>query len=88
MPPPAGTGLARLAAALTKDAAVEGPALDVAVTEGCGAIDVRVVGPRAALRLSFDRADLHPPYVRHVVRNAVTRYRSALGGPSSSSRKE
>lgn len=80
LPPFDAAGLSHLEAVLRKDCAAEGAALRVAVTEGCGAVEVRVSGAKAALRLSFDRAELHPPYVRQVVRNAVTRYRFSLGG--------
>ncbi len=75
--------LAHLEAVLTEDAAVERGNLDVSLAEICGAIEVRVSGPAASLRLTFDRAELHPPYVRQVVRDAITRYRSALGCQSS-----
>lgn len=88
LPPAGAASLAHLEAVLTEDAAVEGADLDVALKEGCGAIEVRVSGPTAALRLSFDRAELHPPYVRQVVRDAITRYRSALGCRSSALGRE
>jgi hypothetical protein len=88
LPPADAASLAHLEAVLTEDVAVYGTALGVALTEGCGAIEVRVSGPTAGLRLLFDRAELHPPYVRQAVRKAVTRYRSALGCRSSSLGKE
>jgi hypothetical protein len=87
-PPADAASLARLEAALAEDAALEGTALDVALTKRCGAIEVRVSGPTAGLRLSFDRAELDLPYVRQVVRNAVARYRSALGHQPSLFGKE
>ncbi len=87
LPPAEGTDLA-IESVLTKDAAAEGITFAIALREACGAIEVRVSGARAVLRLSFDRADLHPPYVRHVVRAAVKCYRSSLDRPSSSLGKE
>lgn len=60
--------------------ASDGAALGVLVTRGCGAVEVRVSGPRATLTLFFDQADLQPADVRSVVRAAVARYRSSLLG--------
>jgi len=79
------TGLARLKGVLAEDA---GTALGVALREVCGGIEVRVSAATAVLRLFVDRADLHPPYIRHVVRTEIARFRSALGRSSSSLRKE
>jgi hypothetical protein len=56
------------------------------VAEVCGAIEVRVSGPTGRLRLSFDRADLDPAYVRSVVRRTLRRYRACLGGRPSDKR--
>jgi hypothetical protein len=71
--------LSRLEATLAPELAREGDALEVSVTEGCGTVEVRVSGPSAELRLLFDRADLDPAYVRHVVRGMVKRYRASFG---------
>jgi hypothetical protein len=55
-------------------------ALQVAVNAGCcGAVEVRVSGPAAGLRLFFDPAEAQPAYIRHVVGDSVKRYRGALG---------
>lgn len=69
----------RLQALLTDAIAVEGGDLQVAVTQSCGAVEVRVSGPTGELRLPFDRAHLHPSYVLGVVRETVRRYRTSLG---------
>ena len=53
--------------------------LQVSVTEVCGAVEVRVWGPGCDLWRRFDRADLQPAYVRHVMRRLVKRYRTSLG---------
>ncbi len=80
------TDLARLKDVLAEDA---GTALGLALREVCGGIEVRVSAATAVLRLFVDGADLlHPPYIRHVVRTEIARFRSALGRSSSSLRKE
>jgi hypothetical protein len=79
---PASTGdghLSRLKATLAPELAHEGDGLEVSVTEGCGRVEVRVSGPRAELRLLFDRSDLDPAYVRHLVRRTVKRYQNSFG---------
>ena len=70
---------ARLQGALRDDFAAEGTNVGVMVTRGCGAVEVRVFGPRAALTLSFDHAEAHLASVRLAVRAAMSRYGSALG---------
>jgi hypothetical protein len=75
--------LASLEAVLAGDTVIDGAGLGVTLTVDCGAVEVRVSGPTAELSLPFDRAELHPAYVRRVVADAVTRYRFALGGRQS-----
>lgn len=70
----------RLRALLMEEVVLEGGNLEVAVTEGCGAVEVRVSGPTGELRLPFDRAHLQPAYVLGVVRETVRRYRTSLSG--------
>lgn len=48
------------------------------VSDSSGALEVRITGPKASLRLVFERAELDPAQVRHVVRRTLSRYRSAL----------
>ena len=57
--------------------------LAVTVTRGCGAVEVRVSGPGATLRLTFDPSELPPGDGRCLVRAAVARYRSSLLGRTS-----
>jgi hypothetical protein len=71
--------LAQLETVLAEDAVIGGAGLGVAVVPACGAVEVRVSGPSAALTLSFDRAELQPARVRRIVGGAVARYRSSLG---------
>jgi hypothetical protein len=77
---------------LREDLAAHGADLDVAVTRDCGAVEVRVLGPSAALTLSFDTEEAQPAHVRLAVRRAIARYRSSLGpapshgGPNRRSR--
>jgi hypothetical protein len=68
----------RLQTALEKEISRDGGALKVTVAESCGAIDVRVAGPTGNLKLRFDRADLNPAFVRHVIRRTVNRYGASL----------
>jgi hypothetical protein len=75
--------LARLEAVVAGDTVFDGAALGVALTVGCGVVEVRVSGPTAELSLPFDRAELDPAYVRRVVADAVTRYKFALRGRQS-----
>jgi hypothetical protein len=70
---------ARLQGALRDGFAADGTNVGVMVTSRCGAVEVRVFGPRAALTLSFDHADAHLASVRLAVRAALSRYGSALG---------
>jgi hypothetical protein len=80
LPAPRDDGyLSRIRATLVPEVALESNALEVSVTEKCGTVEVGVTGPRAELRLLFDRAHLDPAYVRHVVRRTVKRYRASLG---------
>jgi hypothetical protein len=72
-------GDSRLQALLREDAAADEAVVEVAVTRGCGAVEVRIVGPTAGLTLCFDHAEAHPRAVRFAVREAIARYRSALG---------
>jgi hypothetical protein len=60
--------------------------VDVVVHDVCGAIEVRVSGPKGRLRLVFDRAELDPAYVRSVVRRTLSRYSACLGGRPSGKR--
>jgi hypothetical protein len=53
--------------------------LDISVTELCGAVEVLVSGPVCGVWRRFDRSELHPAYVRHVMREMVKRYRASLG---------
>ena len=69
---------AGIRAALAEDASLDFHRFEVAVTEVCGAAEVRVSGPRSALRLLFDRAELNPAFVAQVVRRKVERYRDSL----------
>lgn len=66
---------------LREEVARDGGALQVAVTEGCGVVEVRVSGPTGALRLNFDRAELTPAFVRHVLRRKLKDYGASLGCP-------
>lgn len=68
----------RLQTALENEISRDGGALKVTVAESCGAIDVRIAGPSADLKLRFDRAELNPPFVRHVIRRTVNRYGASL----------
>lgn len=70
--------LMRLRAALEEEVALVGGGVGVAVTEGCGAVEVLVSGPSGGLQLLFDATELHPAFVRHAVRRTVERYRSSL----------
>ena len=71
--------LVRLEETLASEVAPHGSALEVAVTAGHEGIDVRVSGPAADLRLTFDRAELrNPAFVRYVVREAADRYETTL----------
>lgn len=77
--PRAASEEARLQGALRDDLAADGANVGVMVSRGCGAVEVRVFGPWAALTLSFDHADAHLASVRLAVRAAMSRYGSALG---------
>lgn len=75
-----GADLMRLHEVLRSAVVRDGSAVQVAVTEGCGTVVVRVSGSTADLRLVFDRAELrNPGYVRYVVREAADRYHTTLG---------
>jgi hypothetical protein len=67
---------------LREDAASDGARVGVSLRRECGAVEVRIFGPAAALTLSFDHAEAQPAAVRCAVRAAIARYRSALGHPS------
>lgn len=69
---------ARLLALLEQDLAAHGANLGVAVTRGCGALEVRVFGPAAAVTLFFDAAEAQAAHVRPAVRAEVARYASSL----------
>jgi len=58
------------------------------VSESGGTLEVRISGPKASLRLVFDRAELDAPYVRYVVRRTLSRYRTALEARRRSRGKE
>lgn len=64
---------------LLEDAAAAEAAVEVVVTRGCGTLEVRIDGPIAGFTLCFDQAEAHPDAVRFAVREAIARYRSALG---------
>ena len=66
---------------IRKEVARRGGALQVAVVEGCGVVEVQVSGPTGTLRLSFDRAQLTPAFVGHVLRNELRSYGASLGCP-------
>jgi hypothetical protein len=72
--------VARLHAALTEEVAANGVALQVAVTQDCGAMEVSISGPAGGLKLRFDGSQ-PVAYVRHVVRETVNRYQAGLGVP-------
>jgi hypothetical protein len=72
-------GDSRLRTLLLEDAASDEAGVEVSVTRACGAVDVRVAGPAAALTLRFDRAEAYPDAVRCAMRAAIAKYRSALG---------
>ena len=72
-------GASRLQALLREDTAAGEAAVEVAVTRGCGCVDVRIAGPAAGLTLRFDQAEACPNAVRFAVRAAIAQYRSALG---------
>lgn len=71
---------------LREEVAREDGALQVAVVEGCGEVEVRVSGPAGRLRLAFDRAELAPAFVRSVLRRKVQDYRASLGSRPSPKR--
>jgi hypothetical protein len=76
---------------IREEVAREGGALQVAVIEGCGVVEVHVSGPTGTLRLRFDRAQLTPAFVRHVLRRKLKAFGASLGcrpGPKSPFRKE
>ena len=79
---------AQLQAVLKEDLAGDGANLDVAVTRDCGAVEVRVLGPAAALTLSFDAEEAQAANVRLAVRQAIARYRSSLGSLARLSERE
>lgn len=64
---------------LRDEVAREDGALQVAVIEGCGVVEVRVSGPAGKLRLNFDRAELTPAFVRSVLRRKLKDYEASLG---------
>src|SRR5687767_6280113 len=64
---------------LTHALAQDNADLDISVTELCGAVEVLVSGPVCGVWRRFDRSELHPAYVRHVMREMVKRYRASLG---------
>lgn len=70
------TRFAQLEAAL--DAALGVAALQVKVTRGCGAVEIRVAGPGATLMLAFDPDELRPAEVGCAVGAAIARYGSSL----------
>jgi len=70
--------MARLEAVLREDLARERE-LGVAVTRGCGTVEVRVLGPAATLALFFDAGEAQAAHVRLAVRAAIARYASSLG---------
>jgi hypothetical protein len=76
---------------LREEVARKDGALQVAVIGGCGVVQVRVSGPAGTLRLNFDRAELTPAFVRHVLRRNLKDYGGSLGCrpvPKGESRKE
>lgn len=81
-------GDSRMRALLSGDAAVVEAAVEVVVTRGCGTVEVRIVGSRAGFTLCFDHAEAHPDAVRFAVREAIARYRSALGLEARGSAQE
>lgn len=70
--------LLRLRAALQEQAASDG--VTVALSDACGAVEVRVSGEAAGLRLRFDCDELQPGFVRSTVRRITERYRTSLHG--------
>ncbi len=79
---------AQLQQAHTRELAADGSDLDGAVTRDCGAVEVRVLGPEAALTLVFDAEEAQAADVRLAVRQALARYRSSLGATPVLERKE
>ena len=74
-------------ALLIERVAPHGGPLDIEVTGGCGAVEVRVAGPSGELRLPFDRAELNPAYALRVVSHAVERYGTSLDVPGAAVRE-
>jgi hypothetical protein len=72
----------RLEAVLREDLSSVGANLGVVVTRGCGAVDVRVLGPAATLTLAFDTQEAQSAHVRMAVRRAIARYASSLKAAS------
>ena len=77
----------QLQTVLKQEFAANGVNLDVAVTRDCGAVEVRVLGPRAALTLFFDAEEAQAANVRLAVRRAIARYGSSLGAPRVSEKE-
>lgn len=70
-------------AVMADDLGPDGVAFEVALTRNCGAVAVRISGRTGGLTLFFDRTE-PPASIRHVVREAINRYRAGLGFPPSS----
>jgi hypothetical protein len=66
---------------------IGGAGLGVEVIPACGAVEVRVSGPSAALTFRFDRTELQPAHVLRIVGRAVARYRSSLGPAAFATRQ-
>lgn len=81
-------GDSRMRGLLLGDTAVDEAAVEVVVTRGCGTVEVRIVGPTAGFTLCFDHAEAQPDAVRFAVREAIARYRSALGLDARGSDRE
>lgn len=75
--------LERLQKAISEAVALSGDAIDVGVTDVCGALEVRVWGPSGRLRLFFDASEADLAFVRSAVCRTLDRYSTPFLAPAA-----